>query len=120
MIPGSRSAACTHRRRVPIDSLFLIAFQNESAIENAETRIVELKAAKDFGAELSWSQDLRELFVRRSALQLERENEVTACMAAEAKKIADQAEYGTEHLLHRMFLNPIAVSSQPIIHWINR
>jgi hypothetical protein len=109
MIPGSRSAACTHRRLVPIDSLFLIAFQNESAIENAETRIVELKAAKDFGAELSWSQDLRELLVRRSALQLERENEVKACIAIEVK-------YRAEFYSFRVSLSHIVVDLYQITH----
>ncbi len=86
-----------NRRLKPMISLILFETQNESAFQKVESRIAELTAAKDFGAELSWNTNrLDVLILRRSDLQAEREKEVQACMAVEAKKIADQAEYRME------------------------
>ena len=68
--------------------------QNESEILNADTRIAELKAAKDVEGERLWTTDrLVNLIQRRTTLQREREEEENACFAAESKKMTVQAKY---------------------------
>jgi hypothetical protein len=91
-----------------------------------------LKAAKDFGTELSWTtNELRQLISRRNALRTDRkeeekaciaarEEEEKACIAAQAMKTNAQAIYRTDFVGLFVSCSSAVFSYRPLASYLFR